>query len=99
MPVGIAVVATSALLLVVQLAVLPISMSSVQNGTDGITRAWPLIGTGLLALLGAGLVLRGRISIQRHRQYLDRRTAMLQRTRTPESAGVSPGVAGTAHRR
>lgn len=98
MPLGFALVATSVLLLVAQLAVLPISMVSVRNGADSISRAWPLIGTGLLALVGAGCVIRGRISTQQHRHYLERRTVLLQKTRTPESAGVSPGVAGTAHR-
>lgn len=94
-----AVVAGSVLLLVVQLAVLPISLANVQDGADSISRAWPLLATGAAAVIGAAAVVRGRISLRRHRVHLERRAMMLQRTRSPESAGVSPGVAGTAHRR
>jgi hypothetical protein len=97
-PVGVAMVAVAALLLVAQLAALPILLRAASEGGRTIGGAAPMLGTGALAVVGAAITVRSRLAMVRHRRWLQRRAAMLDRSRAPESAGVSPGVAGTAHR-
>jgi hypothetical protein len=98
-PVGVAMVALAALLLVAQLAALPILLKVAQDGGQTIGGAVPLLGTGALAVVGAVVVVHSRASMRRHRLHLERRAQSLERRVAPETAGVSPGVAGTAHRR
>jgi hypothetical protein len=97
-PLGIVTVATCALLLVGEISALPSDTGRSTSGQGAIFFGLPLLATGVVAVLGAVAVVWGRSSVHRHRRFLQQRMLRIERARTPQQAGVSPGIAGTAHR-